>query len=506
MSMSGGPAVLESRHIMRSSEQIPARPTVASVLRRYTSTNHQQLRLAAHTSVYTARVMRQIPHCRTGMLGCHYYDCDACGHHDIRLNSCGNRHCGTCTRRRRTEWRDRVIGWSLECDYLHLVFTLPHEQNDLMWANQRTMFTLLINSSIDTLKQVTERDYGCRVGMVLTLHTWGQRLNRHPHVHIVMTAGGLSLDGSRWIPISASDEAMNTRRLADAFKKTYLKRVTTRLKQGKLLRPRELKTDVDKPLVEALSPMLETIRAKSWMVDCQASPPQYQGCKAIVNYVAAYVSGTAIGNGRMISDDGQWVTFHIKDYAAGKVGAFRLAGVEFVLRFSDHILPRRMARVRYVGLFAPEAREARLALCRQRIEEYEITAGKPRRLPTPEETLAPEPEPTTGGAQICSECQESMVVAHRLEGNLTLRLVAYATTVVAAIGAGSRMPFDLLLRLAVLARHEEDPRSFPKLIPAWQESIVHALVEQRLRMMEKRRERTAQASGVASHGIPPPDT
>ena len=99
-----------------------------------------------------------------------------------------------------------------------------------------------------------------------------------------------------------------------------------------------------------------------------------------------------------------------------------------------------------------------------------------------------------------------MVVAHRLEGNLTLRLVAYATTIVAAIGAGSRRPFELLLRLAVLARHEKDPRSFPKQLPDWQESIVHALVDQRLRMIEKRRERAAQASDVASHGIPPPDT
>jgi hypothetical protein len=130
-----------------------------------------------------------------------------------------------------------LVGWSLDCDYLHTVFTLPHELNGVIHAHQKILYKLQFSCVSDVLNQTAEEEYGCQVGMVQVLHTWGQRLGLHVHIHVVMTAGGLSLDKTQWLPISADDQAMQREVLAAKFRKTYLRRLKTLIMQRKVVWP-----------------------------------------------------------------------------------------------------------------------------------------------------------------------------------------------------------------------------------------------------------------------------
>lgn len=298
--------------------------------------------------------MFRIPRCRTGRLGGAAFHCTKCDHSTLTMRSCGNRHCPTCNGLKRRQWRDRLIQWSLDCDYLHVVFTVPHELNEVIAAHQKLLYKLQFRCVGDVLTKTAEREYGCQVGMVEVLHTWGQRLGRHVHIHVVMTAGGLSLDGRQWLPISADDPAMQREVLAEKFRKTYLRRLKTMIKQGKVVWP-----EADKVLAK--------VAAKDWVVNVQSPPPKCQGPEAVINYLASYVIGGPISDLRIISDDGKMVTFRFKNYATDKIEYETITGIEFVRRYLLHILPRGMARVRYKGLFLTIGRAARLLSCQKLI-------------------------------------------------------------------------------------------------------------------------------------------
>ncbi len=298
--------------------------------------------------------MYGIPRCRTGQLGGAAFHCTKCEHSTLTMRSCGNRHCPTCNGLKRRQWRDRLIQWSLDCDYLHVVFTLPHELNDVVAAHQKLLYKLHFRCVGDVLTQTAEREYGCQVGMVEVLHTWGQRLGRHVHIHVVMTAGGLSLDKTQWLPISADDAAMQREVLAAKFRKTYLRRLKTMIKQRKVVWPNA-------------DTVLAKIAAKDWVVNVQAPPPKCQGPEAVINYLASYVIGGPISDLRIISDDGKMVTFRFKNYATDQIEYETIPGVEFVRRYLMHILPRGLARVRYKGLFRTIGRAARLLSCQELI-------------------------------------------------------------------------------------------------------------------------------------------
>jgi hypothetical protein len=300
------------------------------------------------------RIMTRIPRCRTGRLGGAAFNCTQCDHATLTMRSCGNRHCPTCNALKRRQWRDRLIGWSLDCDYLHVVFTLPHELNGVIAAHQKLLYDLHFRCVSAVLNETAEKEYDCEIGIVEVLHTWGQRLGSHVHVHNVMTAGGLSHDRKQWIPISADDAAMQREVLAEKFRKTYLRRLKTMITKGKVVWP-----DADKVLAKAA--------AKDWVVNVQAPPPKCQGSEAVINYLASYVIGGPISDLRIISDDGKKVTFRFKNYTTDKIEYETIPGEEFVRRYLLHILPRGMARVRYKGLFRTLKRMLRLQDCQELI-------------------------------------------------------------------------------------------------------------------------------------------
>jgi len=172
-------------------------------------------------SAHLAKVNRAMylnPRCRTGRLGAMPMQCEQCGGLAIKLRSCQGRHCPTCNAQNRQQWRNRLVDWSLDCNYLHVVFTLPHELNELIYTNQRTMNKLLFRSVKDVLTRIASQTYGCKIGTVQLLHTWGQRLGLHYHIHVVMTAVGMSFDQTKRIPISANDAAMQQSSIAAMFR------------------------------------------------------------------------------------------------------------------------------------------------------------------------------------------------------------------------------------------------------------------------------------------------
>ena len=347
------------------------------------------------------RVMFFIPRCRTGRLGSAPFTCEGCAESVLRLRSCNDRHCPTCNGHKRKQWRDRLVEWSLDCDYLHIVFTLPHELNELIRAAPKIMHKLFFRCVSEVLKRIARELYGCKVGMVQVLHTWGQRLGCHPHIHIVMTAGGVSLDGTRWLPISANDAAMQRSVLSAKFRQTYLRRLKTLIKQGKV------------PCAN-LERLFERVLRKDWMVNCEGAPPHCQGGEAVINYLGAYVIGGPIGDGRVVDDDGVNVTIRFKNYTTDQIEFETMPGVEFARRYAQHILPRNLTRVRYTGLFQAHGRAARLADCQRLI----IAAGLAKKSHvTGEPTLlgeeydeAPVEEPVIGQGRYleCKRCSGRM--------------------------------------------------------------------------------------------------
>ena len=407
--------------------------TVQTVLGRYLRTKSQKARLCTYASVDTQHCIYKMLKCRTGQLGGLQFQCPECHGHALHLNSCSQRACCACSHPRRTLWKERVKEWALNCDYLHVVFTLPHELNDWMFAsecNKKELFRQIMKSAIDCLRKMSNRQYGCDVGLIVALHTWGQRLNRHVHVHVIMTAGGLSEDEKSWVPISTSDPQMQPQALADAFRKMYLHRLKHRHTAGKLDAPASPEANQQPPEQsdDNFNKLLQTISAKSWMVDVQATPPEYSGIDGVVNYLAAYVSGGPIGNGRMLADDGQLVTFRIKDYKHNRPAEVRLPGERFVERFADHVLPKGVQRVRYAGLFRGRDRKERLQTCCERVVHYYESNGlKPPK--SVRDVVAEDQDTKSPTGCICKECGAKQVVTSRVKADVMRRILYHTTAI-----------------------------------------------------------------------------
>ena len=208
--------------------------------------------------------------------------------------------------------------------------------------------------------------YGCTPGLIVVLHTWGQRLNHHFHIHIVMTAGGLSTDKNRWIAIDQDEMETRAAEIAGCFKQRFLKGLRRLLNQEQLRFPL---AQPDRPSIDS---MLSIVEQKDWIADVGATPKKYrdQGQRRMsLGYVGKYVAGTAIGDGRIISDEGGIVIFRAFDYRTGEHIEIKMPGPHFVEAFLRHVLPARLHRCRTAGIFAPQGRTARLDRCRALLGE-----------------------------------------------------------------------------------------------------------------------------------------
>jgi hypothetical protein len=319
------------------------------------------------------RILKDLAACRTSALGGHTEVCDRCRYPRVAYNSCRNRHCPKCQASACARWMADRARELLPVPYFHVVFTLPDEFNALALANRRVVYGRLFEAVKQTLLEVAAhpKRLGARIGFLAVLHTWGQNLCLHPHVHCVVPGGGLSGDGQRWIACRPGF-FLPVRILSRVFRGKFLDQVRKAWAQGKLHGP---------PDAAAFEKLIAASVGHEWVV--YAKPP-FGGPAQVLKYLSRYTHRIAFSNRRLVSMDAQTVTFSYKDYTHhGRRRTLVLRGPEFLRRFLLHEVPRGFMRIRHFGLLAHRVRASNLQRCRQLLEP-----GADRLLPSMTEMLA----------------------------------------------------------------------------------------------------------------------
>jgi hypothetical protein len=332
---------------------------VADVFRRYGEAYRQQH--GASMSSAQRRVMTAIELCRTAALGNHLERYDECGHERNAYNSCSDRHCPKCQSLARAEWiRDRQAEL-LDCGYFHVVFTVPEEIAVIAYQNKAVVYGILFRAAAETLRTIAAdpKHLGAEIGFFAVLHTWGSTLVHHPHLHCVVTGGGLSPAGDRWISCRPRF-FLPVRVLSALFRRLFLEQLKQAFAIGKLKFFNSL-ADLADGL--KLARYLAPLRKVKWVV--YAKPP-FAGPQEVVDYVGRYTHRVAISNNRLSDIDDGKVTFRYKDYRqAGEQKTMTLEAEEFIRRFLLHVLPSGFQRIRYYGFLGNRYRQQKLARCRQ---------------------------------------------------------------------------------------------------------------------------------------------
>lgn len=356
------------------------------------------------------RAFRDIGACRTAALGGHLWVCAECGGEQPRYNSCRNRHCPKCQWKERETWVAARQEDLLPIPYFHVVFTVPHLLRPLFCYNPRALYRLLFSVVRETLLRLAAdpRRLGAEIGVIAVLHTWSQTLTLHPHVHCVVTGGGLDPSG-RWV--SSGDRFfLPVRVLGKLFRGLFLAKLERELRRGDLYLPQDLQASP--VLVEDL---LRRLRGRNWVI--YAKPP-FGGPEKVLAYLGRYTHRTAISNARILSMNEGLVTFRYKRRSAdGGWRTMTLDAVEFLRRFAGHVLPKGFVRMRYWGLLANRKRRERLAQCRSQLGVTQDRLGNPEtpsRPPAEEEPAALPPGPL---CPLCGEprLQRSAPLRRRLD-------------------------------------------------------------------------------------------
>ena len=331
---------------------------VADIFRRY----GEAYRNDHHDSLSTAqrRVMNAIEICRTAALGGHVEQCDQCGHQRIWYNSCRNRHCGKCQSLARAQWIHDRQSELLDTPYFHVVFTLPEPIAAIALYNKQVLYDILFRAVAETLRLIAAdpKHLGAEIGFFAVLHTWGQNLLHHPHIHCVVPGGGLSSDGLRWISCRPGF-FLPVRVLSRLFRRLFLKALQRAFDSGTLRFPSTLERLCDP---HRFSRYLAQTHTTEWVV--YAKPP-FAGPQQVLEYLGRYTHRVAISNNRLLGiEDGQ-VRFRWKDYRNGNQRkTMSLSAEEFIRRFLLHVLPDRLHRIRYYGFLGNRHRQEKLAQCR----------------------------------------------------------------------------------------------------------------------------------------------
>jgi hypothetical protein len=306
------------------------------------------------------RVMRAIEICRTAVLGGHVEKCGQCGFKRISYNSCRNRHCPKCQNPERQQWLRQRQAELLPVQYFHVVFTLPEQIAALALQNKALVYGLLFRMVAATLTSIARdpRHLGAEIGFFAVLHTWGQNLLHHPHLHCVVPGGGLSPDGRRWIACRPGF-FLPVRVLSRLFRRLFLAALTTAFDQRQLQFHGTLCHLQDRA---AFTAYLQPLHHTEWVV--YAKPP-FGGPQQVLEYLGRYTHRVAISNERLRALDDTGVSFQWKDYRQpAKPKLMRLDVIEFIRRFLLHVLPPGFQRIRHFGWLANRNRKAKLALCR----------------------------------------------------------------------------------------------------------------------------------------------
>jgi len=328
----------------------------------------------AHGAAYRAlhvlsraqgRALRAIELCRTAELGGHRAVCTACGAERITYNSCRNRHCPKCQRVATERWLTARRRDLLPIPYFHVVFTLPHALNPLAQSHPRLVYRLLFQAAATTLARFGRdpQSLGGDLGVTAILHTWGQSLTQHLHVHCVVTGGALAPDGSRWIP-ARSGFLFPVRAMSKLFRGRFLAGLRRAVARGETHFTGGL-ADLAEPA--AFAAWLACLRAEAWVVYCK---PPFAGPAHVLAYLGRYTHRVALSNDRLVALEQGQVCFRWRDYADGnRVKLMTLTADEFLRRFLLHVVPDGFVRIRHFGLLANRTRAAKLARVRALLDQ-----------------------------------------------------------------------------------------------------------------------------------------
>jgi hypothetical protein len=334
-------------------------PEVADVFRRYGDAYRQQRGAALSTA--QRRAMRAIELCRTAALGGHVERCDGCGHQRIAYNSCRNRNCPKCQSLARAQWLADRQAELLDTPYFHVVFTVPDEIAAIAFHNKPAVYDILFRSAAETLRTIAAdpKHLGAEIGFLAVLHSWGQNLMHHPHLHCLVPGGGISPDGRRWIACRPGF-FLPVRVLSRLYRGLFLHYLEEAFAAGEL-KFFSAQRHLHEPA--AFRRHLASARATEWVV--YAKRP-FAGPRQVLDYVGRYTHRIAIANSRLLSIDDGKVRFRWKDYRHdNQQKTMTLDADEFIRRFLIHVLPDGFQRIRYYGFLGNCHRASKLALCRE---------------------------------------------------------------------------------------------------------------------------------------------
>ena len=347
--------------------------------------------------------MSAIESCRTAALGGHVARCENCSHTQISYNSCRNRHCPKCQGAAAKEWLAEREAELLPLPYYHVVFTLPAAIADIAYQNKAVIYNLLFKASAGTLTTIAAdpKHLGARIGVLSVLHTWGSALTHHPHVHMIVPGGGISLDGEKWVSCRPGF-FLPVRVLSRLFRRLFLEKLVAAHQAGELqfFGNHAALTDA-----QAFAAYLAPLRNSEWVV---YSKRPFGGPKEVLRYLARYTHRVAISNRRLIALDDNGVTFKWKDYrieGCERYKVMTLATSEFIRRFLIHVLPDGFHRIRYYGLLASTTRVENIARAREllAVPILPIEAIKDASTEAAEPQTPEHPCPCCGGRMIIIE-------------------------------------------------------------------------------------------------------
>ena len=375
---------------------------VADVFRRYGEAYRQEH--GASMSTAQRRVMTAVEVCHTAALGGHVEECDACGHRRISYCSCRNRHCPKCQSLARAEWIQRRQAELLDCEYFHVVFTVPEEIAAIACQNKEAVYGILFRAAAETLRTIAAdpQHLGAEIGFFAVLHTWGQNLLHHPHLHCVVAGGGLSPDGTRWISCRPGF-FLPVRVLSRLFRRLFLEDLEKAFGSGKL---QFFKSPEPLQQPREFARHLARAKASEWVV--YAKRP-FAGPQQVLDYVGRYTHRVAISNNRLLDIENDQVRFQWKDYRNGdQVKTMTLSADEFIRRFLLHVLPTGFQRIRYYGLLGNRYRQEKLDQCRRLLGMQ--TSDQHTESP-PEQDYRDRYEDLTGcSLRQCPQCQRGRMV------------------------------------------------------------------------------------------------
>jgi hypothetical protein len=355
---------------------------------------------AGRVSLSQLKVMSAIENCRTAALGGHVARCEDCSHTQIAYNSCRNRHCPKCQGAAAKQWLAEREAELLPVPYYHVVFTLPAAIADIGYQNKAVIYDILFKASAETLTTIAAdpKHLGARIGVTSVLHTWGSAMTHHPHVHMIVPGGGISLDGKRWVSCRQGF-FLPVRVLSRLFRRLFLVKLIAAHKQLQFFGDHAALADV-----QTFATYLAPLRKSEWVV--YAKRP-FGGPQAVLAYLSRYTHRVAISNSRLIALDDNGVTFRWKDYrieGRDRYKTMTLATNEFIRRFLIHVLPGGFHRIRHYGLFASSKRAENITRARQL-----LAVPKPQR-----ENAAASNEPQTP-SHPCPCCGGRMIVIETFE-------------------------------------------------------------------------------------------